>query len=121
MCDGVILTHMSTVLVTAPVAGAPADRPASPLAGLVAVTLAGASVLVNLAGYSLAYAPPGECTLEEIWRGTLLAVTSVGTAVPALACGLAGCAARAAPGRRLALLGLAMTAGFAAMFYALWT
>ena len=88
--------------------------------GGVSLLLIAVSAGINLVGYAIAHPAYGHCPLEDMWRGVLLAIASLGTAVPAGACALAGTVARGAD-RRWSLAGLAATALFAGMFIALWT
>jgi hypothetical protein len=88
--------------------------------GAASVGLAVLSFALNGIGYAMAHPGRVDCPVTEIWRGTLFAVASVGTAVPGLLCGTAGVASRRT-NRPLALAGLALNAAFGWVFYALWT
>ena len=87
--------------------------------GALSVGLAAVSFILCGIGYALAHAGQVDCPVTEIWRGTLFAVASVGTAVPGLLCGAAG-GVCGRTNRSLALTGLALNGGFGVMFYALW-
>jgi hypothetical protein len=96
-----------------------AAPPRSCVSAVASITLAATSLALTLVAYQIVHPAGAMCPVEDIWRGTLIAVTSVGTAVPALACGLFGAVARGS-NRLLSLLGLALTGAFGLTFYVLW-
>ena len=87
--------------------------------GAASVGLAALSFVLCGIGYALAHADPVACPVTEIWRGTLFAVASVGTAIPGVLCGAVGGVCGRA-NRSLAMTGLALNGGFGLLFYALW-
>jgi len=87
--------------------------------GGASVGLAGLALLFTWIGYVIVHPHGAECPISEIWRGTLLAVGSVGLAVPGLFSGLVGVVCPRM-NRLLALLGVLLNAGFALVFYSLW-
>lgn len=87
--------------------------------GAVSIGLAVMSFAMNGIGYALAHPGRVDCPVTEIWRGTMLAVGSLGTAVPGLLCGAAGVMHRRS-NRRAAGLGFALNAAFGVTFYLLW-
>src|SRR5687768_15571487 len=100
-------------------------RPLSPpsasrwVPGAVSIGLAVVSFAMNGIGYALAHPGRVDCPVTEIWRGTMLAVGSLGTAVPGLLCGAAGVVHRRSH-RPAALVGFALNAAFGVVFYLLW-